>query len=70
MVARRSGHILDLPKSKAALSKRVKQMIEGVKLVPASHSVGKAFRNYEPAIDLFPVHPLGLESGALWLPGA
>jgi len=23
--------------------------------LPASHSIGKAFRSYEPAIDLFPV---------------
>ena len=28
----------------------------GVRLLPASHSVGKAFRSYEPAIDLFPVN--------------
>ena len=29
---------------------------QGVRLLPASHSVGKAFRSYEPAIDLFPVN--------------
>ena len=26
-----------------------------MRLLPASHSVGRAFRSYEPAIDLFPV---------------
>jgi hypothetical protein len=27
--------------------------VDGVRLLPASHSVGRAFRSYEPAIDLF-----------------
>ena len=27
-----------------------------MRLLPASHSIGKAFRSYEPAIDLFPVN--------------
>jgi GntR family transcriptional regulator/MocR family aminotransferase len=44
-----------LPTSKAALSKRVQQSLKDVELTPASHSIGKAFRAYEPAIDLFPV---------------
>src|SRR5262245_11669966 len=52
---RRSGSVLDLPASAAGLSRRAVEMIEGVRLLPASHSLGKAFRNYEPAIDLFPV---------------
>jgi GntR family transcriptional regulator/MocR family aminotransferase len=41
--------------SKAKLANRGKEAVEGVVLLPASHSVGKAFRGYEPAIDLFPV---------------
>lgn len=56
MVARRKRQGADLPKSNAALSKRAMPMIEGARILPASHSVGKAFRNYEPAIDLFPVN--------------
>lgn len=40
--------------SKAALSKRAQQFLKGVEVLPASHSIGKAFRAYEPAIDLFP----------------
>ena len=43
-----------LPTSKAALSKRAQQFLKGVEVLPASHSIGKAFRAYEPAIDLFP----------------
>jgi GntR family transcriptional regulator/MocR family aminotransferase len=42
--------------SKADLAKRGRDSVSGVKLLPASHSVGKAFRSYEPAIDLFPVN--------------
>jgi hypothetical protein len=40
----------------ARLSSRVVQMIEGVSALPATRSVGKAFRSHEPAIDLFPVN--------------
>lgn len=40
--------------SKAALSKRARELLQGVPVIPASRSVGKAFRPYEPAIDLFP----------------
>ena len=40
--------------SKAGLSKRAQQFLKGVEVLPASHSIGKAFRAYEPAIDLFP----------------
>ena len=43
------------PTSKAALSKRAQQFLKDVEVLPASHSIGKAFRAYEPAIDLFPV---------------
>jgi GntR family transcriptional regulator/MocR family aminotransferase len=41
--------------SKADLALRGRSMVGGVRLLPASHSVGRAFRSYEPAIDLFPV---------------
>ncbi len=41
--------------SKAGLSNRGREAVSGVRTLPASHSVGKAFRSYEPAIDLFPV---------------
>ncbi len=41
--------------SMAALALRGQSAVEGVRLLPASHSVGRAFRSYEPAIDLFPV---------------
>src|ERR1700733_5186268 len=44
-----------LPTSKAELSKRVQRSLKNVEVTPASHSIGKAFRSYEPAIDLFPV---------------
>lgn len=39
----------------AVLSNRGRETVNGVLLLPASHSLGKAFRSYEPAIDLFPV---------------
>jgi GntR family transcriptional regulator/MocR family aminotransferase len=42
--------------SKAGLSRRGREATRGVRMPPASHSVGKAFRSYEPAIDLFPVN--------------
>lgn len=42
--------------SKAGLAKRGREAVQGVRILPASHSVGKAFRSYEPAIDLFPVN--------------
>ena len=41
--------------SNAGLARRGQDAVQGVRLLPASHSVGKAFRSYEPAIDLFPV---------------
>jgi GntR family transcriptional regulator/MocR family aminotransferase len=46
---------LALPTSKAELSKRAQQFLKDVEVTPVSHSTGKAFRAYEPAIDLFPV---------------
>ena len=55
-VARTAGGAApNLPPSKATLSKRAQETLKHVKVLPASHSVGKAFRSYEPAIDLFPV---------------
>jgi GntR family transcriptional regulator/MocR family aminotransferase len=44
-----------LPLSSAGLSKRAQDTLKHVKVLPASRSVGKAFRAHEPAIDLFPV---------------
>jgi GntR family transcriptional regulator / MocR family aminotransferase len=46
---------LALPASKAALSTRAQRFLKDVEVMPVSHSIGKAFRSYEPAIDLFPV---------------
>jgi len=42
--------------SRAALSHRGSETVNGVRVLAASHSLGKAFRSYEPAIDLFPVN--------------
>ncbi|HEY9138561.1 MAG TPA: PLP-dependent aminotransferase family protein, partial [Terriglobus sp.] len=42
-------------KSKAKISKRAHSLLKTTFSQPASHSIGKAFRGYEPAIDLFPV---------------
>src|SRR4051794_8405424 len=41
--------------SRADNSKRGRIATEQVVTLPASRSIGKAFRSYEPAIDLFPV---------------
>ncbi len=41
--------------SRAGLSKRGRITVEHVLTLPVSRSIGKAFRAYEPAIDLFPV---------------
>ncbi len=54
MMARRTRPAAELPLSKAALSRRALAMIEGIRLLPAARYLGNAFRNYEPAIDLFP----------------
>ena len=42
-------------KSKASLGKHSELQFGAPTLPPVSHSIGKAFRVYEPAIDLFPV---------------
>lgn len=42
--------------SRAGLSKRGRLATENVLILPPSRSIGKAFRSYEPAIDLFPVN--------------
>jgi len=55
MSVRVNDRALNLPDSTAKLSDRARMMIKGVRHAPASHSLGKAFRSYEPAVDLFPV---------------
>ena len=44
-----------LPTSKAVFSRRALGFLKGVEVTPGSHTIGKAFRAYEAAIDLFPV---------------
>lgn len=39
----------------AGLSRRGSETVRQVSILPASRSIGKAFRAYEPAIDLFPI---------------
>jgi GntR family transcriptional regulator/MocR family aminotransferase len=41
--------------SRATIAKRTQSLLKTTFLQPPSHSIGKAFRGYEPAIDLFPV---------------
>jgi GntR family transcriptional regulator/MocR family aminotransferase len=41
--------------SRATIAKRTQSLLKATFVLPASHSIGKAFRGYEPAIDLFPV---------------
>jgi GntR family transcriptional regulator/MocR family aminotransferase len=41
--------------SKGTIAKRTQSLLKTTFFLPASHSIGKAFRGYEPAIDLFPV---------------
>ena len=53
--ATRKSAALALPASKATLPKHAQQFLKDVEVLPASHSIGKAFRSYEPAIDLFPI---------------
>jgi GntR family transcriptional regulator / MocR family aminotransferase len=55
MSAKRSRERTPGGVSRAKLSKRGRLASENVPPVPAFHSVGKAFRSYEPALDLFPV---------------
>ena len=54
---------LALPASNAAFSKRAIPFLKDVEVLPASHSIGKAFRAYEPAIDLFPTNLWAREIG-------
>ena len=63
MAVARSGPILDLPRSTSDVSKRAMKAIDGVRVLPASHSLAKAFRTYEPAVDLFPVNLWARVSG-------
>ena len=51
-----NGDSAPTPQSNATLSNRGREAVHGVRLLPASHSLGRAFRAYEPAIDLFPVN--------------
>jgi GntR family transcriptional regulator / MocR family aminotransferase len=44
-----------VPASKGTLSKRADELLRGAIVVPGSRSIGKAFRSWEPALDLFPV---------------
>jgi GntR family transcriptional regulator/MocR family aminotransferase len=53
--ATREPAALVFPASKAGLSRRAQRFLKDVEVTPASRSIGKAFRTYEPAIDLFPV---------------
>jgi GntR family transcriptional regulator / MocR family aminotransferase len=55
MTGLQSGSSVRLPPSTAKLSRRAQAMLSTVEVLPAPRSVGKAFRAYEPAIDLFPV---------------
>jgi GntR family transcriptional regulator/MocR family aminotransferase len=41
--------------SRATVAKRAQALLKTSSVLPASHFIGKAFRGYEPAIDLFPV---------------
>jgi GntR family transcriptional regulator / MocR family aminotransferase len=41
--------------SRASISKRTRQALKGAYLLSTGPAIGKAFRSYEPAIDLFPV---------------
>jgi GntR family transcriptional regulator/MocR family aminotransferase len=56
MVAQAESVAAAVEPSKADLAQRGREAVRGVRLLPASRSIGKAFRSYEPAIDLFPVN--------------
>lgn len=56
MAARRDPAPAAVEPSQAGLANRGREAVEGIRPLPASHSVGRAFRPYEPAIDLFPVN--------------
>jgi len=55
MSATRKPAALAPSTSKAALPKCAEEFLRNVAVLPASHTVGKAFRAHEAAIDLFPV---------------
>ena len=56
MHVRRTARAVDAAAmSRATLSKRGRAMTEDVRVIAVSHTIGRAFRSYEPAIDLFPV---------------
>lgn len=56
IVSKRGRAATPQQSSKASLSNRGRDAVDGMRLLPASHSLGRAFRSYEPAIDLFPVN--------------
>ncbi len=53
--AKRSRERLSDRSSRAKLSRRGRLAGENVPVAPVFHTVGRAFRSYEPALDLFPV---------------
>jgi GntR family transcriptional regulator/MocR family aminotransferase len=55
MSATRRPTALAPPMSKAVFPKRAQEFLRNVEVLPASHTISKAFRAHEPAIDLFPV---------------
>jgi GntR family transcriptional regulator/MocR family aminotransferase len=55
MSARRKPTSIVPPTSQAVFPKRAQEFLKNVEVLPASHTIGKAFRSHEPAIDLFPV---------------
>lgn len=55
MISPSKRNSLPLVASRATIAKRTQNLLKTTFFLPASHSIGKAFRGYEPAIDLFPV---------------
>jgi len=55
LISRQDDAPCATPPSRAALSSRGRAVVQGLRLLPPSYSLGRAFRSYEPAIDLFPV---------------
>ena len=55
MSATRKTTALAPPTSKAVFPKRAQEFLKNVEVLAASHTISKAFRSHEPAIDLFPV---------------
>lgn len=48
-------HKLSMSPSRATISRRAKELLDNSFVLKAPTSIGRAFRSYEPAIDLFPV---------------